>query len=105
MQSRADAKLNSIRFISAASVRRLLRTISKVFSRKDSFLRHREYIAQNPVKAGLVNSPEEFPFSFSYLAKQKEARAKEAAEKVDNADPSATKVPRDDKEQSIYRHD
>jgi putative transposase len=41
---------------------------------KDSFLRHREYIAQNPVKAGLVNSPEGFPHCFAYLANQKASR-------------------------------
>src|SRR5580704_11398827 len=27
---------------------------------RESFLRHRDYIAQNPVKEGLANSPEEF---------------------------------------------
>jgi len=32
---------------------------------------HREYIAQNPVKAGLVSNPEEYPFSFRFLAKKK----------------------------------
>ncbi len=29
---------------------------------RESFLRHREYIAQNPVKRGLVDSPEKFPY-------------------------------------------
>jgi len=43
---------------------------------RESFLRHREYIAQNPVRKGLVNSPEEFPFCFAYLAKRKAAGAK-----------------------------
>jgi putative transposase len=43
---------------------------------KESFLQHREYIAENPVKAGLVSSPEEYPFCFNYLAKQKSAGAK-----------------------------
>ena len=38
---------------------------------RESFLRHREYIAQNPVKAGLANSPYEFPYCYSYLARQK----------------------------------
>jgi hypothetical protein len=42
----------------------------------DSFLRHREYIAQNPVKKGLADSAEEFPFCFSYLAHRKAAEAK-----------------------------
>jgi len=42
---------------------------------RGSFLRYRDYIAQNPVKAGLVDSPEEFPYCFTYLAKQKAAGA------------------------------
>jgi putative transposase len=37
----------------------------------ESDLRHREYIAQNPVKAGLVDSPEKFPFCYRQLAKLK----------------------------------
>jgi putative transposase len=37
----------------------------------ESYRRHREYIAQNPVKAGLVGSPEEFPFCFTSLTRQK----------------------------------
>jgi putative transposase len=41
-----------------------------------SFQQHRDYIAQNPVKAGLVHSPEEFPYCYSYLAKRKAAGAK-----------------------------
>jgi putative transposase len=32
---------------------------------RESFLRYREYIAQNPVKAGLVDSPERFPYCFT----------------------------------------
>jgi putative transposase len=36
-----------------------------------SFLQHREYIAGNPVKAGLVDSPEKFPYCFTYLALRK----------------------------------
>jgi putative transposase len=43
---------------------------------RESFLKHREYIAQNPVKAGLANSPDEFPYCYSYLARQKAAGAK-----------------------------
>ncbi len=42
----------------------------------ESFLRHREYIATNPVKAGLALSPEEYPYGFRYLAKKKTAGAK-----------------------------
>ncbi len=43
---------------------------------RQSFLRHRQYIGQNPVKAGLAGSPEEFPYCFTYLAKRKAAGAK-----------------------------
>jgi putative transposase len=42
----------------------------------ESFAQHREYIRQNPVRAGLTASPEEFPFCFTYLARQKVAGAK-----------------------------
>ena len=48
---------------------------------RQSFLRHREYIAENPVKAGLVESPEKFPYCFAYLAKEKAAGAKAQAVK------------------------
>ena len=41
-----------------------------------SFLRYRDYIAQNPVKKGLVSSPGDFPHCFTYLAKRKAAGAK-----------------------------
>ncbi len=43
---------------------------------RESFQRHRDYIAQNPVKRGLVDSPEKFPYCFTYLATQKAAGAK-----------------------------
>jgi putative transposase len=36
-----------------------------------SFLQHREYIVQNPVKAGLVDTAEQYPYSYTYLAKKK----------------------------------
>lgn len=39
-----------------------------------SFLRHREYIAQNPVTAGLAESADGYPFCYGYLAKQKARR-------------------------------
>jgi putative transposase len=42
---------------------------------EDSFAKRREYIAQNPVKRGLVSEPEEYPYCFGYLAKQKAAGA------------------------------
>ncbi|MGD0482847.1 MAG: transposase [Terracidiphilus sp.] len=38
---------------------------------RESFESHREYIAQNPVKAGMVMSADEFPFCFRYMAKKK----------------------------------
>ena len=38
---------------------------------RQSFLRHREYIEQNPVKARLVDSPEKFPYSSAYFKAQK----------------------------------
>jgi len=40
-----------------------------------SFVQHREYIAQNPVTAGLADSPEKFPYCFTYLAARKAAGA------------------------------
>ena len=43
---------------------------------RESFLQHREYIARNPVKRGLVDSPDKFPYCFGYLAKRKAAGAK-----------------------------
>jgi putative transposase len=36
-----------------------------------SFLRNRAYIGQNPVKAGLVDRAEQWPYCFNYLAKKK----------------------------------
>jgi REP-associated tyrosine transposase len=46
---------------------------SLAFPIKDeqSYLQHREYIAQNPVKAGLVDSAEKYPYCYTYLAKNK----------------------------------
>ena len=42
----------------------------------ESFRSHREYIAENPVKRGLVNAPDDYPYCFDYLARQKKAGAK-----------------------------
>lgn len=39
-----------------------------------SFLKHRHYIEQNPVEAGLVNSPEKYPYSSAYLKWKKKRR-------------------------------
>jgi putative transposase len=40
-----------------------------------NFQQHREYIGNNPVKRGLVNSPEEYPFGSISLKKKKHAGA------------------------------
>jgi putative transposase len=40
---------------------------------ESSLKAHREYIAQNPVRAGLVNSSEEYPYCFTSLARKKAA--------------------------------
>ena len=42
--------------------------------REESFLRDREYITQNPVKAGLAETPGQYPFCYGYLAKKKASR-------------------------------
>jgi len=36
-----------------------------------SFEKHREYIAQNPVKAGLVNCPKDYLFCYASLVEKK----------------------------------
>jgi len=38
---------------------------------RESFLQHRTYIAMNPVKAGLADSPDHYPYCFEFLTKQK----------------------------------
>ena len=43
---------------------------------RESFVKHREYISQNPVKAGLVDSAEQYRYCYSYLVRQKSAGAK-----------------------------
>jgi putative transposase len=54
---------------------------------EQGFEQHREYIENNPVKAGLTNSPEEYPYGSVYLKKRKRAGAKarelDAAERHD----------------------
>jgi len=42
---------------------------------EENFLRYREYIAQNPVEAGLADFPGQYPYCYSYLAKKKRAGA------------------------------
>jgi len=43
---------------------------------RKSFLQRRKYIAQNPIRAGLVDLPEKLPNCFTYLAPRKAAGAK-----------------------------
>ncbi|KAA6461219.1 hypothetical protein DYQ86_13340 [Acidobacteria bacterium AB60] len=43
---------------------------------KQSLEAHRVYIAENPVKAGLVHEGEEYPFCYGTLARRKMAGAK-----------------------------
>jgi len=62
-----------------------------------SFLVHRQYIAQNPVKAGMVDSPEKFPYRFTYLARRKAAGAKAPA----GLNPAARLKPCPDTESTI----
>ncbi len=38
---------------------------------RGSFLQHQQYIRANPVAAGLVGSPHDFPYCFTYLARMK----------------------------------
>jgi putative transposase len=43
---------------------------------EESFMRHKTYIAANPVKAGLAGSADEYPYCFAYLASRKATGAK-----------------------------
>jgi putative transposase len=43
---------------------------------EQSFQNHREYIENNPVKAGLASSPEGYPSRSAYLKKQRRTGAK-----------------------------
>jgi hypothetical protein len=45
---------------------------------KQSFEAHRAYIAENPIKAGLATTIEEYPFCFRFLARKKEELARGA---------------------------
>ena len=43
---------------------------------RESFLRHRKYIDENPVKAGLADKPENYPYGSAYFrARKKVLRA------------------------------
>jgi hypothetical protein len=45
-------------------------------------MQHQAYIAMNPVKAGLVDSPEKYPYCFGSLARRKAAAANTASPEV-----------------------
>jgi len=49
---------------------------------RESFLQHRQYIAMNPVKAGLVDSPDLYPFCFEFLARRKSSHSNQARAKA-----------------------
>ena len=49
---------------------------------RENFETHREYIAQNPVKAGLAASADEFPFCFRYLAEEGKRKRRLAGAKA-----------------------
>ena len=40
---------------------------------RESFLRHRSYIDNNPVKAGLTDKPENYPYGSAYFRKKKKS--------------------------------
>ncbi|HEY2392139.1 MAG TPA: transposase [Candidatus Angelobacter sp.] len=42
---------------------------------RESFLRHRAYIDNNPVKAGLADSAENYPYCSAYFRKKENLRA------------------------------
>lgn len=42
---------------------------------RESLLELRKYIAENPVKARLANSAQEYPYCYSYLARRRRAGA------------------------------
>jgi putative transposase len=46
---------------------------------RESFVQHQAYIAKNPVKAGLVDSPDYYPYCFQFLARKKAAGVKQGA--------------------------
>jgi hypothetical protein len=65
--SRATPRIKSVLAIRPGEI------LLKEFLEPDrqSWLRYREYIGQDPVKAGLVDSAEQYPYSYTYLAGKK----------------------------------
>ena len=49
---------------------------------RESFLAHRKYIGENPVRRGLVETPEDFPYSSFYFRKHKKAAGAKAPSRV-----------------------
>jgi putative transposase len=49
---------------------------------REAFERCRRYIAQNPVKAGLARTPEEYPYCFAHLAKREKEQGLKPANGV-----------------------
>ncbi len=45
-------------------------------NKDEDLLQFRKYIALNPVKAGLVHAPEDYPYCFTHLASHKQTGAK-----------------------------
>jgi putative transposase len=56
---------------------------------RESLMHHRDYIAQNPVNAGLVDSPEKFSFCFTSMAKEKAQGLKPGAQSHSNGTAKA----------------
>jgi len=42
----------------------------RIRDRRD-FLKHRDYIDQNPIRAGLANTADEYPYGSAFFKKQK----------------------------------
>jgi len=51
---------------------------------KQSFRQHQLYIYENPVKAGLAKSADEYPYGSAFLKKQKRSGAKAPAQEARN---------------------
>ena len=47
---------------------------------EESYIQHQQYIDENPVRAGLARSAEEYPYCSTYLKKKKKAAAAKAVE-------------------------
>jgi putative transposase len=60
---------------------------------RESFLQHRTYIAMNPVKAGLVDSPEKYPFCFEFLARLKSQAGAKAQDSLADSIGTTEVVP------------